>query len=203
MRRVVGAVSAVVLSFGASTSGATEADAPDVPEEPPPVTWILDERDEPPPPTFVAPPEADPGPRLRFGSGLTGGVVIDAEGRVRPGGGEVSRVGVQLNDSWAFYGQPEVGFFAGAFDDVLSTELFGASALVDLTIADRWFTAVGGGFVDAGPQLVFRMGGYPYLVKNDEWPFREGLSVGTTVRVQFVESRVLVVPTFDVAIEFL
>ena len=203
MRQSLSQVGSFALLLTASTAMATEEGVADPSEEPPPVAWVLDEQDAPPPsPTVVAPRKSYDGPRIRLGSGLTGGVVIDARGRVRAGGGEVSRVGVQLDDHWAFYAQPEVGFFDGAFDDVLSTELFGVSALVDFTAADRWFVGAGGGFVDAGPQLVLRLGGYPYLERNDDWPLREGLSVGTTVRVQFAASQILVVPTLDVGIEF-
>jgi hypothetical protein len=113
-----------------------------------------------------------------FGSGLTYGL-----------GGFDARAGVQINDLVAVYGQFH-GWFGNAGPCCDSGGIT-HTALVEFTLANRFFVAAGGGvaLIDpffwnvVGPVAHFRIGGYPLLWKAADGIRRTGLMMGIDTRI--------------------
>ncbi len=94
------------------------------------------------------------GPRFRFGISAGGGFLA---GPVSGGyGGGDLRLGVQVNDLVAVYAQPQLGYY-GADGSSIGGGLLGATAIVDVTLIDRFFVGAGGGYAilinPSGPEL--------------------------------------------------
>src|SRR5690606_40176446 len=83
--------------------------------------------------------------------------------------------------------------------------LAGTSAGADFTFVDRFFVGAGAGYAVfsdlGGPELHFRVGGYPIMGKSSVKPRRKGLMVGADVRLHFVDGFTLFAPTFSVGYE--
>jgi hypothetical protein len=131
----------------------------------------------------VAPPSAtQSGARFRGGISGAGGFETVA-GVAGPMFGLDGRLGVQLNDLIAIYAQPHLSFgtLAG-----LMTGTFSATALVDLTLADRFFVAAGAGYGvlnnPSGLVIHARAGGYPIMGRGEDGARRKGLMLGVDFR---------------------
>jgi hypothetical protein len=134
------------------------------------------------------------GPRLRAGISVgAGGLFADGYGVGLAG--IDGRIGVQINNLVGIYAQPYFvggdGSYAAGSGSVVS---FGADAVIDFTLASRFFIGVGGGGGgtllkggngDSG-QLLFRVGFYPIVVRRLRRPGRGGLMLGLDVRPIFL-----------------
>lgn len=167
--------------------------------------------EEAPVETTAAPPASgkrtsangDDGPRFRFGISAGGGFLA---GPVSGGyGGGDLRLGVQVNDLVAVYAQPQLGYY-GADGFSIGGGLVGASAIVDVTLIDRFFVGAGGGYAilnsPSGPELHFRFGGYPVMARSTKGMNRKGLSLAVDLRMFFVDGYdMFVSPTLNIGYE--
>jgi hypothetical protein len=135
------------------------------------------------------------GPRLRAGISVGAGGLFAGGGYGVGLAGVDGRIGVQINNLVGVYAQPYFvggdGSYAAGSGSVVS---FGADAVIDFTLASRFFIGVGGGGGgtlfkqgngDSG-QLIFRAGFYPIVVRRFRRPGRGGLMVGLDVRPIFL-----------------
>ncbi len=130
--------------------------------------------------------------RLRAGIDLTGGAILD--GGVGVGLiGLDGRLGVQLNNLFAIYGQAHFVFGGGTVPapvDTGLTEVFSLSAVADFTF-NRVFVGFGGGvsyvgyYADAGPEAILRIGFYP-IERWHRWGRRSGLMIGGDLHIDYV-----------------
>lgn len=145
------------------------------------------------------------GARFRFGiSGGAGFLSGPVVGTGFYGGGDL-RLGVQVNDLIGVYAQPQLGYY-GASNSPIGGGLLGASALVEVTVFDRGFVGAGAGYgiinSPSGPEVHFRLGGYPLVTRSDEKVRRKGLSLAVDFRLFFVQGYdMFVSPTFNVGYE--
>ncbi|MBW1809873.1 MAG: hypothetical protein JRJ87_16880 [Deltaproteobacteria bacterium] len=138
---------------------------------------------------------AQDGARFRWGISLGGGLekVSVFSG---PMGGVDCRLGVQLNDMWAVYAQSHlsVGQLStgeGSLGLAGFTGTFGAAALGEVTLIDRFFAAAGVGYGvlnnPSGFMVQARLGGYPLMGRGGDGGRRKGLMLGVDFRTIFVE----------------
>lgn len=146
----------------------------------------------PPPRVMEAKSEVKPedGARFRFGVSAGGGGWFADQFSAGLGGVDV-RLGVQINDLIGVYAQPHLSFGVASVQKISgATGMFAADVLVDVTLADRFFIAAGGGFgilnnpVGGGP--MFRLGAYPLMGKGDAR--RKGLMIGADLRLVFLSN---------------
>lgn len=142
-------------------------------------------------------------PRFRFGISAGGGFLA---GPVSGGyGGGDLRLGVQVNDLVGVYAQPQLGYY-GVDGVSIGGGLVGASAIVDVTLIDRFFVGAGGGYAilnnPSGPELHFRFGGYPVMARSTKGLNRKGLSLAVDLRMFFVDGYdMFVSPTLNIGYE--
>lgn len=147
----------------------------------------------------------DDGPRVRAGlAAAFGGAAQtdDRDGGILFGGAE-GHLGVQIDDLVGVYLAPRyaAGKLGVGGDREVSfiTELLGVSAVVDFTLADRFFVGGGGGLAQyqlncvvcigkvlAGGVLHARLGGYPVVSYDTLGARRFGMMVGAEVRTSFL-----------------
>jgi len=151
----------------------------------------------PPPPP---PPHHTDGVRFRGAIALAGGGEFGSGGGVSYGGGLgglEGRLGVQINNLIGIYVQPSLAFgplteTQGASSVTGATGTAGATALVDFTFVNRFFVAAGGGAGilnnPFGPEIHFRLGGYPLVGYGENGYTRKGLMVGVDTHVFFLSS---------------
>jgi len=147
------------------------------------------------------------GPRLRAGISLGGGGLFLNNYGVGLVGVD-GRIGVQINNLIAVYGQPYLalgGGGAGVGSSGFGT-ILGADAVVDFTLSNFLFFGVGGGagaFIaptaggggtNAGSaeQLLFRVGIYPIVARYPRRARRSGLMVGADIRPFFISGATLI-----------
>lgn len=157
-----------------------------------------------------AAPPADPnslagddGVRFRFGIAGGGGFMTGLSSTLVYGGGDL-KLGAQINDMLAVYAVPQLGYYT-TDGVVVGGGLVGASAVVDVTLIDRFFVGAGVGYAIlnnlSGPELHLRAGGYPIMVRSDEKIRRKGLMLGVDFRVHFLDGATIVAPTFNIGYE--
>ncbi|HUU02808.1 MAG TPA: hypothetical protein VM425_15350 [Myxococcota bacterium] len=138
---------------------------------------------------------AQDGARFRWGISLGGGYE-KVSSFAGPMGGLDCRLGVQINDMWAVYAQPHLSvgsLSTGTGGLGLSglTGTFGAAALGEVTLIDRFFAAAGVGYGvlnnPSGFMLQARLGGYPLMGRGEDGARRKGLMLGVDFRTIFVE----------------
>jgi hypothetical protein len=180
----------------------TDAEAPPV-EEPAEVATVEE-------PTTLAPSGGSAsgadGPRFRFGiAGGAGPMLGDNWGTVY--GGLDMRFGAQVSDLLGIYLQPQLGFYEGqtpsgnGFGGIV-----GFSGGVDVTLIDRFFVGAGAGVAilqnPVGPELHFRVGGYPLVSRSSEKVRRKGLMLGMDFRLHFPSGYAMAIaPTFNIGYE--
>ena len=142
-------------------------------------------------------------PRFRFGISAGGGFLA---GPVSGGyGGGDLRLGFEVNNLIGVYAQPQLGYY-GADGFSIGGGLVGASAIVDVTLVDRFFVGAGGGYAilnnPSGPELHFRFGGYPVMARSTKGMNRKGLSLAVDLRMFFVDGYdMFVSPTLNIGYE--
>lgn len=153
------------------------------------------------------PNSADGGDGARFRFGISGGALaLFGAGSSFPYGGADLRLGVQVNDMIGVYAQPQLGFYGGNTAAGFGTGgLVGASAVVDFTFVDRVFVGAGFGYAvlnnPSGPELHFRLGGYPLAGRSSEKVRRKGLMVGADLRFYFLDGATFTLPTLNLGYE--
>jgi hypothetical protein len=130
--------------------------------------------------------------RFRGGIAAAGGAEFASNITFGMGGVE-ARLGVQINDLIGVYAQPYLAFGSGTVSGITGfTGTAGTSALVDITLFDHLFVAAGGGYGvlnnPAGPELHFRLGGYPLVGRGNNGITRKGLMVGADLRLYFLDN---------------
>jgi hypothetical protein len=160
-------------------------------------------------------PEYD-GPRFRGGVSIGGGGFF-ANG-YGVGTAQVDgRLGVQINNLIGVYAQPYLGGGGGSVGGGVSGGFgtFGVDAVIDFTLADRFFLGAGGGagvvVIPTGPntdggagaaeQLLFRVGFYPIVWRRGRRARRGGLMLGADIRPFFISGTALVQATANIGIE--
>jgi hypothetical protein len=150
-------------------------------------------------------PDAD-GPRFRGGiSGFGGGLFVS--GISLGMGGVDGRLGVQINDLIGIYAHPTLGVYGGGTVSGSGSVggLVGATAMVDFTFIDQLFVGAGGGYAvlnnPHGPELQFRLGGYPVVGDGIDGIRRKGLMLAADLRVFFVEGSTFISPTASIGYE--
>jgi hypothetical protein len=131
--------------------------------------------------------------RLRTGIDLTGGGLFlngIGVGLV----GLDGRLGVQLNNVFALYGQAHFVFGDGTAPALLGvsggTEVFSLTAVADFTFRQVFVGfGVGGAYFGyepyASPEALFRFGFYP-LERRHRWGRRSGLMIGADLHLEYV-----------------
>ncbi|HVY25776.1 MAG TPA: hypothetical protein VHB79_04465 [Polyangiaceae bacterium] len=152
------------------------------------------------------------GARFRFG--VSGGVgFFTAASEV--GTAKVSctyygldlRFGLQINDMFAVYAQPTLGYYtANGAGALAAGGLLGAAVVADVTLIDRFFVGAGLGYTiynnPSGLTPILRVGGYPLMSHSDEKARRKGLMLGADLRFTSLEGlKTIVMPTFNVGYE--
>jgi|GEM_PF-1132397 len=148
---------------------------------------------------------ADGGDGARFRFGISGGgLAMFGNGGTYPYGGGDLRFGVQINDLIGVYAQPQLGYY-GASGFTVGGGLVGASAVVDFTFIDHVFVGAGLGYAvlnnPSGPELHFRLGGYPLAGRSSEKVRRKGLMVGADLRFYFLDGATFTLPTLNIGYE--
>jgi len=153
------------------------------------------------------PTSATGGDGARFRFGISGGAGFVSNSAVPTGfyaGGDL-RLGVQVNDLIGVYAMPQLGFY-GVDGYPVGGGILGATGVVEVTLFDRGFVGVGGGYgimnSPSGPELHFRIGGYPLVSRSDEKVRRKGLSLAADIRMYFVDGYpTFISPTFNIGYE--
>lgn len=154
----------------------------------------------------------DDGLRFRFGvAGGAGPLMLSDKAGTKVTavyGGVDTRFGVQINDLVAVYAQPQLGFYNfKQYGPLAGTGgLLGISVLGEVTLIDRIFVGAGAGYgilnSPNGPELHFRLGGYPLMGQSSKKVRRKGLMVGADFRVHFVRGGITgIAPTFNLGYE--
>jgi hypothetical protein len=167
---------------------------------------------EPPPPETQPAPqpmEQQPmahagGPRFRFGFSGGGGLLLSDLPTFTYGGIDI-RTGLQINDLFAVYLQPQLGFYGGGVGAFTGFGgLVGASVLGEVTLIDRIFAGAGVGYgilnSPSGFEVHLRAGGYPLMSKREDGR-RKGLMLGVDFRVHFLDGATFIAPTFCLGYE--
>jgi hypothetical protein len=123
------------------------------------------------------------------------------------------RLGSQVNDWLGLYGQLHMSLgnglgtpaYGGQFEGV--TGVVAATFMADFTFLSRLFLGVGGGIGTEllgplGSCIEARLGGYPFLQRNDEGPRRFGVTVAVDVRIIFFTGVTSVEAVGSVGFEF-
>jgi hypothetical protein len=136
--------------------------------------------------------EQTDGVRFRGGIALSGGGEFASGFEVGMGGVE-GCVGVQINNLIGLYVQPSLSVGVGRLRGVEGvTGTLGISALIDFTITDYFFAGIGGGAGilnnPFGPEIHFRVGGYPVVVVGEDGYSRQGLMLGIDARIFFLQN---------------
>lgn len=145
------------------------------------------------------------GGRFRFGiSGGPGVLLVDPVSLVY--GGIDLRLGYQIDDLIAVYAQPQLGFYGGTFGGVTGIGgIVGATAVVDVTLEDRFFVGGGAGFGvlnnPSGPAIHLRGGFYPLMSRSTEKARRKGLMLGVDLRVYFTDGGTGIHPMASIGYE--
>jgi hypothetical protein len=146
------------------------------------------------------------GPRFRFGVS-SGAGPITGDYHFFYAGTEL-RFGAQLNDLLGVYVQQQLGYYEirNSAGSMGTGPLLGVSAGADFTFLDRLFAGAGVGYAvfnsQAGPELHFRLGGYPLMKRNATKPRRHGLMLGTDFRIHFIQGGyTFFAPTFSLGYE--
>jgi hypothetical protein len=155
------------------------------------------------------------GPRFR------GGVSLGAGGFFANGYGVGTvqvdgRLGVQINNLIGIYAQPYLGGGGGSVGGGASGGFgtFGVDAVIDFTLADRFFLGAGGGAgvviipgaagdggAGGAEQLLFRVGFYPIVWRRVRRARRGGLMLGIDLRPYFIRGDALIQATANIGIE--
>lgn len=193
-----------VAEDGAVDAEATDADAEAPPVEEPAEVATVEQ------PTTLAPAGSSAsgadGPRFRFGIAAGAGPMLGENWSTVYGGLDM-RFGAQVNDLLGIYLQPHLGFYDGqtpsgnGFGGIV-----GFSGGADVTLMDRFFVGAGVG-VDViqnpvGPELHFRLGGYPIVSRSHEKVRRKGMMLGVDFRLYFPSGYAMAIaPTFNLGYE--
>ncbi len=160
--------------------------------------------------------EGADGVRFRFGvqagAGPMMGKIKDFDQKYNfTYGGVDLRFGAQINDMIGVYVQPQMGIYAGKKDPAAIGPQFNAGGLVgaslgaDFTFIDRLFVGAGAGFAvlnnPSGPELHFRLGGYPLMKRSDHKVRRKGLMLAADLRVHLLKDYTFIAPTFSLGYE--
>lgn len=153
--------------------------------------------------------ERTDGVRFRWGiSGGGGFWVLSSGGQSLTAGlgGFDIRLGVQINNYLAVYAQPHLSFGVVSQGRVSGgTGVAATDALVELTLFNRLAIGAGGGAGvlnnPAGPDLHFRLAGYPLVGKGENGIRRHGLMVGADLRIFFLNGGTAIMPFFGVGYE--
>ena len=142
--------------------------------------------------TYPSAPLVQDGPRFRFGfAGGGGGEFVDGLSAFLVG--VDFRLGMQINDMIGVYVQPHMSFGSfgrGASRLAGTTGVFSVAAMVDLTLAERFFAGAGFGYGvinnPSGPMLALRGGFYPVVSRSEVAPRRKALSLSFEFRTTFI-----------------
>ena len=152
------------------------------------------------------------GARFRFG--VSGGIgFFTAASEV--GSAKVSctyygldlRFGAQINDMFAVYAQPTLGYYtANGAGALAAGGLLGATVGADVTLVDRFFVGAGLGYTvynnPAGLTPILRVGAYPLMSHSDQKARRKGLMLGADLRFTSLDGlKTIVMPTFNLGYE--
>lgn len=145
----------------------------------------------PPPPPVVVVLDRDV-PHFRGGISVNGGGEFISNFSIGMVGID-GRLGVQINRIFGIYVQPSFAAGGGTIAGVSgATATLGATALADFTFANRFFVAAGGGAGilnnPFGPEIHFRVGGYPVMGWGEGHVVRKGLMLGVDAHFFFVTS---------------
>lgn len=117
------------------------------------------------------------------------------------------RFGAQINNMFAVYAQPTLGYYtANAGGALAAGGLLGLAAVADATFADRFFVGAGLGYTvynsPSGLTPLLRVGAYPLMSRSDTKARRKGLMLGADLRFTSLDGlKTIVMPTFNVGYE--
>lgn len=175
--RFVFVVSSLALLFVSAPALAQQVVVVAAPPPPPPQPVVVVERDV---------------PHFRGGIAAIGGGEFISNFSIGMAGID-ARLGVQINRIFGIYVQPSLAFGGGTIAGVSgATGTAGATVLADFTFANRFFVAAGGGAGilnnPFGPEIHFRVGGYPVMGWGEGHVVRKGLMLGLDAHFFFVTS---------------
>jgi hypothetical protein len=155
-------------------------------------------------PNASALPTTPRGMRFRFGVSAGAGPLLSSLPTFIYGGADL-RFGLQMNDLFGIYLQPQLGFYGGGGGNFAAFGgLIGGSVLGEVTFWDRLFVGGGLGYGilnnPSGLELHFRAGAYPAMSKSDTGR-RKGLMLGVDFRVHLLDVATFIAPTFCIGYE--